>query len=141
MSQLGQNPTWRPDNGMSVLPSEADIVGAVGQVRFVPRVEVASHSPCRRAAVAQPEPHQGLTQDFWGGPNRGPSNRPPWLDVARSLQSVRHPPLKATSRHPQTNSCHQVIRRGGANVRDPNFSKMHLPTDDLLPRLEGPHSQ
>jgi len=55
--------------------------------------------------------------------------------------NFRHPPLKATSHHPQTNSYHRVIRRGGVNARVPNFSKMPQSTDDLLPRLEDPHSR
>ena len=41
MSALGQKQTFAVQNGMSALPSKADICGAVAHVRFVPIANVA----------------------------------------------------------------------------------------------------
>ena len=60
---------------------------------------------------------------------------------ASAFANFRHPPLKATSRHPQTNSYHRVICRGGVNARDPNFWKTPRSNDDLLRRLEDLRSR
>ena len=41
MSALGQKPTFAVQNGMSALPSKADIDRRFGNVRFVPMADIA----------------------------------------------------------------------------------------------------
>jgi hypothetical protein len=41
MSALGQKQTCRAEIAMSALPPEADIVGRNGDVRFVPKADIA----------------------------------------------------------------------------------------------------
>jgi hypothetical protein len=44
MSQMGQKRKWPRYNGMSVVPSRADIVRPSRHVRFVPRTDSATDS-------------------------------------------------------------------------------------------------
>ena len=41
MSALGQKQTFAAQNAMSALPPKADMCGAVGDVRFVPKADIA----------------------------------------------------------------------------------------------------
>jgi hypothetical protein len=40
MSALGQKRTFAVQNGMSALPPRADMCGALGDVRFVPKADI-----------------------------------------------------------------------------------------------------
>ena len=51
MSALGQKQTFAVQKGMSALPPKADMCGAKGNVRFVPRADMA------------PGPHLGMFFD------------------------------------------------------------------------------
>ena len=44
MSALGQKQTFAPQKVMSALPPKADMCSALGDVRFVPKADIACHS-------------------------------------------------------------------------------------------------
>ena len=68
MSALGQKQTFAVQNGMSALPPKADMCGALGDVRFVPKADISSFDHLVGAALyrlrhSDPELLRGLEVD------------------------------------------------------------------------------
>jgi hypothetical protein len=63
MSHLGQSGKLARLNGMSVLPSTADVAGPPRQVRFVPTGDINCRD-CDARSLAEPEPNRQVFVKF-----------------------------------------------------------------------------